>query len=207
MFVPEPDFSVYNSKKVFRLDNITQTKYGAGTAAMPQWFIAFANGGNKAVEQINSYADKYVFIVSSEGDNFTALNKWSENFRAERDLAVYAAARIEERMISSAVLFPDDEYGQFFEILVKMAYNAEYSGAAIEETYWIKKNISDEPESIRFTSVSGEVYYFFILITINKNTMQTIIKKMIDQANTSTQARGSQRISVNRLQQSFFEGF
>ena len=194
-FIPIPDFSVFNTEKKIDIDNIIETKDGVPVYLMPEWLLTFANGGNKAVEQLNSYRDKYIFVGMSENENFIALNKWAENFTTAQDLAVLAAIRIEERMISSASLYPDDEYGAFFETMVKIAYSTAYQDAVKEEIYWFKKG------------TVPEIYNFFILISIDRNTMQLIIRNMMSQAHAAASPSGSQATSVNRLRNTFFEGF
>jgi hypothetical protein len=97
-------------------------------------------------------------------------------------------------MISAASLYPDDEYGRFFEIFIKDAYSTEYQGAIKEEIYWIKHSVP-------------ETYHFFLLITIDQNTMQTTVRSMMAQANAAVVLSGSQAASVNRLLQAFFEDF
>jgi len=202
-FIPDPDFSVYDVTKRIQIDNITETKDGVSVNNMPLWLVTFVNDGIKAVEQIDAYNDKYVFIGVNEGNNFIVLNKWAENFSAVRDTAIMAAIRIEERMILTASLYPDDEYGRFFETFIKNAYSAEYTGAVKEDIYWFRR------------SGAQNAYSFFILITIEKNILQPIIRNMMSQASASVNAAAnfataptsSQTASVNRLRQTFFEGF
>jgi len=194
-FIPVPDFSIYDTNKKIDIDNIIQTKDGASAGRMPEWLLTYVNGGNRAVEQLNPYRDKYVFVGMSESENFIALNKWAENFSTAQDFAVLAAVRIEERMISTASLFPDDEYGAFFETMVKIAYSTTYRNAVKEEIYWFKKG------------TVPEVYNFFILISIDRITMQSIIRNMISQSIAAASPSGSQATSVNRLRNNFFEGF
>jgi len=209
-FIPVADLSVFDNQKKIEISNIIETKDRASAESMPEWLLSFAEGGNKAVEQLNAYRDKYVFVGVNEGTNFIILNKWTENFTAAQDFAILAAIRIEERMIAGASLYPDDEYGLFFETLVKIAYGTEYPDAVKEETYWFKNG------------TDPETFNFFIMITIDRNTMQSIIRGMMAQAQaiTSTSGlgpqgyrpqnlrpRGSQAASVNRIRQTFFEGF
>jgi len=199
-FVPVPDFSVFENHKIIEIDNIIETKDGASAESMPEWLLRYIEGGNRAVEQLNAYREKYVFVGVNEGTNFIILNKWIENFTAEQDFAILAAIRIEERMIATASLYPDDEYGSFFETLIKIAYSTEYRNAVKEETYWFK--YGTDPET----------YNFFIMITIDRYIMQSIIRGMMAQAQAiaspgSRGTRGSQAASVNRIRQTFFEGF
>jgi len=194
-YIPEPDFSVYTAGKSIDINNIIETKNGTSARSMPEWLLTYVDGGNRAVEQIDSFKDKYVFIDVNEGANFLLLNKWAENFTTKQDFAILAAVRIEERMIQTSSLYPDDEYGKFFLAMVKNAYSAEYQDAVKQDTFWFKK------------SSPAEIYNYFILITIDKFIMQSIIRNMITQAYAEAAPSGSQAASVNRLRQTFFEGF
>jgi len=194
-FIPEPDFSVYDVDKKIAIDNVIETKDGASVERMPEWLLTFIRGGNQAVEQLDSYRNKYVFIGLNEGENFIILNKWAENFSAEQDFAILAAIRIEERIVSTASLYPEYEYGMFFEELIQIAYGTGYPDAVKQDTYWFKKGI--EPET----------YNFFILITIEKTIMQSVIRNMMTEAYAAASPRRALAVTVNKLRQSFFEGF
>lgn len=119
-----------------------------------------------------------------------------------------------------ASLYPDDEYGLFFERLIKNAYNAEYPGAVKEDVFWIKTNFENENNEEFADNVSPEIFMFFILISIDKETMQTIITDMMETTVAdlaeSAGRRPLQRLlaialaqtaAVNNLRQVFFEGF
>jgi hypothetical protein len=174
-----------------------------GDMALPRWLFTYLNGGIEEVELISSFNGKYVFIGNNQGVNFATLNKWADNFSAEHDFFMLAAERIERRMISTAVLYPDDEYGAFFETMVKKAYSAEYSGAVKEDTYWIKTEVIHDND----INAGSSVYNFFVLITIDKLLMQAIISGMMAETISSVTSTSTQRNTILRLQQSFFYGF
>ena len=194
-YIPDPDFSVYNFNKTIEIDNIIETKDGASAERMPEWLLTFIRGGNQAVEQLNAYRNKYVFVGVNEGENFILLDKWIDNFSAEQDSAIFAAMRIEKRIVSTATLYPEYEYGLFFELLITMAYGMGYPDAVKEETYWFKT--SGEPDN----------YYYFILITIDRNRLHFIMRNMMAEAYAQAKPRRAQAVVINRLRQSFFEGF
>jgi len=203
LFIPEPDFSIYNeSEKIIEISNIIETKDGAGIRGLPNWLLSYIEGGIEAVERLDSYRDKYVFISVNEGDNFTALNKWIENFSPAHDFPILAAARIDKRIISSASLYPDNEYGMFYEAIIKNAYSSEYPGAVKEDTYWMKVWFERE-NTWEYT----ENYKFFVLITINKTAMQNIIRNMFSRSIGTVSVTVNQNNSINRLRQTFFERF
>jgi hypothetical protein len=127
---------------------------------------------------------------------------WANNFTPARDITNLAAQRIERRMISSSVLYPDNEYGFFFETMIKNAYRTAYPRAVKEDVFWIKIIDDDNTEAVR-----REIYNFFLLITIDKTIMQDIIVNMMEETNSAVTPTASQNNSINRLRQTFFERF
>jgi hypothetical protein len=205
-FIPVPVAEYYNREyKTIQIGNIIETKGGNSNFNLPDWLAAFFNGGIEEVEKINAYYGKYVFIGSNEGVNFTALNIWADNFSAVKDFPVYAAKRIEKRMIYTALLYPDDEYGIFFETMVKKAHNTVYSGVVKENVYWIK--LLNNGENTGIVNNNTEIYNFFVLLTIDRITMQNIINEMMTETIDAVNPAGAHRNAVNRLRQYFFEGF
>ena len=201
VFIPVPDPNYFRQeKKIIEIDNIIETKDGQSVRNLPVWLLAFINGGIEEVEQLDAYSDKYVFIGYSEGVNFTSLRMWADHFTT-RDFTILAAERIEKRMISTAVLYPDNEYGFFFETAMKNAYSTIYPAAVKEDTYWIKIINNDED------SIHREIYNFFVLITIDKTAMQDIIYNMLGESASAVTPTAAQRNAINYLRQNFFEGF
>jgi len=200
---PLPDSSYFEQRSTFEFEigSIIETKSGTTAESIPEWLFAFLSGGVNEVERLYSFANKYVFVGTNMGENFTVLNKWADVFSARLDFPLLAALRIERRMISTSFLYPDDEYGLFFERLVKKAYTSEYPSVTKEDTYWIKIKVDNE------TDASREVYLFYVLISIDKPTMQFVVQNMITQTISAVSPGGSQAAAVNRLRQNFFEGF
>ena len=199
--------------QIIEINEITENRDGSGAAYMPDWLTSFISGGIEEVEKLTSYQNRYLFIGRNKGGNFLALNKWAENFTVVQDFPRLAAVRIEKKLISAAALYPDDEYGDFYEALVKKAFSGEYPDAIKEETYWIKTmpnqvydaaELAEEQERI---TAPSEVYIFFVFASIDKTTMQSIIKEMMDDTFASVKPTRAQNAAINRLRQTFFEGF
>jgi len=200
-YFPVPESGISKDEDIISIDvgNIIQTK-GGSARQIPAWLNSFLNGGIEAVEKMDVYSNKYVFIGINEGENITALNKWVEFYTVAQDFPMLAAARIGKRMYFTATLYPDDEYGAFYEAMIHNAYNAEYPGAVKEDNYWIKTKSENAEAS------SGN-YKFFILVTIEKMLMQNIIRNMMTKTTTDVTMTTIQSNSVNRLRNTFFEGF
>jgi len=200
-FFPVPDSGISKDEDTIpvNIGNIIETKNGSARQ-IPAWLRSFLNGGIEAVEKLDTYNNKYVFIGMNEGKNISVLNKWIEFYTVTQDFPMLAAARIEKRMYLTVSLYPDDEYGVFYETMMHNAYNTVYTGAVKEDNYWIKTRSENAGES-------SENYNFFVLITIEKNLMQSIIRNMMTKTSTDVTMTTVQSNSVNRLRNTFFEGF
>jgi len=200
-FFPVPDSGISKDEDTISVNigNIIETKNGSARQ-IPAWLRSFLNGGIEAVEKLDTYNNKYVFIGINEGKNISVLNKWIEFYTVTQDFPMLAAARIEKRLYLTLSLYPDDEYGAFYETMMHNAYNAVYTGAVKEDNYWIKTRSENAGEP-------SENYKFFVLITIEKNAMQSIIRNMMTKTTADVTMTPVQNNSVNRLRITFFEGF
>jgi len=200
-YFPIPDSGISKDEDIISVDvgNIVGTKSGS-IRQIPAWLRSYLIGGIEAVEKLDAYSNKYVFIGVNEGENISVLNKWVEFFTVTQDFPMLAAARIEKRMYLTVSLYPDDEYGAFYEAMIHNAYNAVYQGAVKEDNYWIKIRSKDTEEA-------SENYKFYVFITIEKSLMQSIIRNMMTKTTADVTITAIQSNSVNRLRNTFFEGF
>jgi len=201
--VPDEQFFIYEETIGVNIYDIIETQEGASSVHLPDWLAAFLYSGIEGVENTEPFSDRYVFIAVNESDRFTALIRWAENYSAVLDLPMLAAARIEKKLIKSASIYPDDEYGRFFERLVKGAYNARFPGAVKEDTYWIKIRQYDESQN----DAASEIFMFFVLISIEKLIMQDLINDLITQTIDTVTSTRNQAVAINNIRQNFFEGF
>jgi len=198
---PVPDSGINPEEKItiIEYNDIIETKNGTASQ-MPAWLRSFLGNGIGAVEKLDGFNNKYAFIGINDGKNFAALTKWGDYFNVIHDFPLLAAVRIEKRMYLTASLYPNDEYGAFYEKMIQNAYGMEYANAVKEDVFWIKTKSKNDEEF-------SENYIFYVLITIEKNIMQTIIRNMIAKSSAAVTLTPSQTVSVNRLRNTFFEGF
>jgi len=202
---PVPNLDILKEKNItINVDDIIETKNGSARS-IPAWLSSFLNGGIEAVERMDAYSNKYVFIAFNEGDNVAALKKWVEYYTVMQDFPMLVAARIEKRMYLTTTLYPDDEYGAFYEAMMHNAYNDVYPDAVKEDNYWIKTKSQNVEGEMRPSA--SEIYKYFVLVTIEKNLLQTIIRDMIAKTEAVVKLTKSQNNSVTRLRNNFFEGF
>ena len=180
---------------------ITDHKNIAREEEMPDWVIAFIDEGVTGVEALGAFQDRYVFIARNEGTNFDAMKYWISGFDVELDYPRLAAARIEARFFSVAPL-PDQEYGAFFEELIRTASDYQWTSAVRMDDFWIRKNyIPMEDESER------EAWEFMILLTIDKTTFYYQLETVFKNAKPNPPPTKDQANAIARVKERFFEGF
>jgi hypothetical protein len=222
IFLPEPD-PVREQADVLEAGVITGSQ--SGTAPLPQWVSRFQSGrfqksrfqneGIRQVEAMEAYRGKYIFIGTNRGASLNALEQWAAEFTVAQDFPRLVAQRIEKRFLAAASLYPDDEYGEFFETMIKNASNAEYPEAVKVETFWIQWQTGgggenaqdpDEPAKVENAAVQ-EIYELLVLVSIDKNRLRARIQELLTQTQAAVRSTREQAAAIHRLRQRFFEGF
>ncbi|MDR2159337.1 MAG: hypothetical protein LBP23_04630 [Treponema sp.] len=187
-----------------RIDAYTIIDWQAKDAEqdIPEWVRRFLNGGNREVETMFRYRGRYVFVAAGRGSSLEPLQYWVEEFSEQRDFPRLVAIRIEERLAAAAALYPDDEYGEFFETMVKRASNASYEGVRREESHWLRRQFLTEDED------AGEAPYdFFVLVSVDKEELATRIEEMLNDPRGIRTPTRYQAAAVDRIRENFFDGF
>lgn len=192
---------------------ITDYKNKAEGEKIPDWVTLWLEGGADEVENLSAHQDRYVFVGWSEGNNFNALNQWTEGFSPELDFPRLAAARIEARF-SSGVPYPDAVYGAFFEALIRAASDALWTGAVREDDFWICREFplpDQSAENPDFESVGPSPargrWEFLILVTMEKALFASQFDTVFRSAKPSPLPSKDQIAAANRVKDRFFDGF
>ena len=206
---------------------ITDYKNKTEGAEIPAWVSRYLENGANEIETLDTYQDRYVFVSRNEGNNFNALNQWTEGFSPELDFPRLAAARIEARF-SSTVLYPDMEYGSFFEALIRAASDASWTGAVQEEDFWIRRRFfswgdtffgeqaeqDSRPTDIQSPDFQSEdspfvrdTLEFLILVTIEKERFASLLDAVFQSIKPVPPPSRDQLASINRVKARFYEGF
>jgi len=168
---------------------------------VPEWVNLYLNSGLREVEALRTYQGSYVFVHRNEGNNFNALQLWKDNFSAELDFPRLAAVRIEARF-SAAVPYPDEEYGAFYEALIRAASDASWTGATKKDDFWVRKRYpSNETEG------EQENWEFLVLVTIEKSRFSSQLGKIFENINPIPPPDQNQIVAINRVKEQFFEKF
>ena len=192
--------------KLSTIWEITDFQNKSTNGKIPEWVNTHLHNKLNELEAADYYTDKYLFAGENNGNNFSALNQWADSFRAEQDLPMLVAGRIEKRMFSAASKYPDYEYGEFFEVFMKAAYDSKYTGAEIEDKFWVKRLIVSS-DILTNNSIIEEAYEFFVLVSIDKPVLQNHIRNIMSEVKTQKRLSREQTAAVNRIKQIFFEEF
>jgi len=187
---------------------ITDYKNKQKGEMIPEWVSLFLEGGARRVETLDAYQENHVFISRNEGNNFSALNQWASGFSPELDFPRLAAVRIEMRF-GSGVSFPDQEYGAFYEELIRTASDASWIGVQREDDFWIHKTYlkRGDEESIQDQSREDENWEFFILVSIDKKLFVSQLNAVFRAVMPDPRPSKEQSAAAARVRERFFTGF
>ena len=215
VFLPNEQSKSAEETVSFESLEIIESQNGPGRTGIPEWVIRYYNEEARGVETLAQYSGRYAFVGENRGTNINALQQWAKGFSVTHDLPRLVALRVEQRLAAPASLYPDDEYGEYFETMVKKALDSQYPDAVKEETFWIKRRVNSDsgedavtaelPQENSFDDL--EQYEFFILISIDKESMQRQIREMMTGIKTGTPPTREQASAINKVQQAFFEEF
>jgi hypothetical protein len=170
---------------------------------MPEWVGRYAASGIAGIEALPEYEGRYVFISRQAGNSLEPLRLWLAGFSVERDLPRLVSARIQARFITGGNGNPVDEYGRYFEAVVKNASDTAFEGSSREGSFWIKKRIFGDDG----ISPVGEVYEYLIMISVDKETLQRQINMLLTTTRTDEVSSREQATASMRLRLNFYEGF
>jgi hypothetical protein len=170
---------------------------------LPEWVSQYMNGGIQALENLEEYRDRYVFIAKDTGANLKALGQWAAGFRIVQDFPRLAAARIQDRLTRAAGGNPDVEFGRFFERVIRSSSDAVYTGAVREDDYWVLKRYLQENGE---TAGPGE-YEYYILVSIDRALLQGQITAILDAVVVELPPNREQSSAITRVKEIFYESF
>jgi hypothetical protein len=213
VFIPDPSQNNSQEQIGFEYHQIIESENGPGEAGLPVWVRSYLDNGVRGIESLETYREKYAFVGKNRGENFNVLRQWADSFTATQDLPRLIAQRTERRLVAAAVLYPDDEYGEFFESFIKKMSDEESPSALKEQTFWLKqkvKAVSEEAvddDDLPKEDVFLERYEFFVLMSIDRETLKKQIEETMAGVKTKSAPTRNQTQAITKIRQTFFEGF
>jgi hypothetical protein len=210
IFRPDTANNPQEESMIFDSWEIINSQNGLGED-VPEWVRWYIDNKANEIEALDRFNGKYIFIGENGGSNFNALQQWANGFSVEQDLPMLITRRVEHRLVSSASLYPDDEYGEYFEFLIREVSNGEFLGAVKEQTFWLKRKIVSNEETDDNTQpnpdAAQERYEFFVLISVDKRTLQKQIQEIMTGIKTKIPPTKEQAAVIAKIKNNFFERF
>ena len=200
-FVLTPPVEEPETVQTRRAYAVTDHKNNSLGLGIPEWVDRFLEGGTLGLRALEANIGSYLFIARSSGNNFNALNLWKDGFSADLDFPRLAGARIEARF-TAGVHFPDEEYGAFYEALIRAVSDARWTGMIKEDDFWVRRGFFDNEEE-----PEREDWEFLILVTIEKSYFASQLNSIFQNISPSRPSTERQTLAFNRIVERFFEGF
>jgi len=208
---PQEESRIFDSWEIINSQNSKDSKGDQGSEDIPEWVRWYIDNKANEIEALDRFSGKYIFIGENGGSNFNALQQWANGFSVEQDLPMLITRRVEHRLVSSASLYPDDEYGEYFEFLIREVSNGEFLGAVKEQTFWLKRKVVSSEETDDNTqpnpNTAQERYEFFVLISVDKRTLQKQIQEIMAGIKTKIPPTKEQAAVIAKIKNNFFERF
>ncbi len=196
------DNKLDEKKAVVKFD-VIEHKASAIGGDIPEWVTVYIYDGNSGVEAMDRYKDKFVFIGEDSGTNLNALRLWAQGFNVAQDLARLVSMRVQAKFAGAAAGSPDDEYGRYFENVVKNVADATISGARKETDFWVFKRYYKADGK----TVDREVYDYYVLNTIDKESLKKQLDAVLNGTQPDKPQTKEQKAAVDRVKEAFYEGF
>jgi hypothetical protein len=188
---------------------IIESQNGPGEIEIPEWVHRYYSRQLQTLELSGLYGERYLFVGRSRGDNFIALQQWLDSFDVRYDFPALVTQRVERRLVASASLYPDDEYGDYFVGLIKEITDSIFPGATVEQNFWVKRRMITEAsgDALPDANVAQERYEFLVLTSIDKGILQKQIHEIMAGIKTTESPTREQTTAITNIRQSFFVGF
>ena len=178
--------------------------------AIPDWVHQYNYIDTKAIENLAAYYDSYAFVGINSGLNFNALMLWALSWTAYQDFNLLVLERVQARLegflneSSVSPLYPDYEYGAFFEKAIKAVVDAQYNEAFQDGLFWqLKRYYLNDGVTVDY-----EIYEFLTLNIINKKVLQEKITNIFDTLEPfSVPLTVRQAAKVSMAKEHFFDNF
>jgi hypothetical protein len=158
---------------------------------VPQWVTKSAS----ELERSSEYSDFYVFMDDQIGQDLEGLKLWARGFSIASEIARLVSTRVEDKFVGAAA-GDRNSLETYLEEVVKSVSEAQYSGARVEEDFWVKR---------RKASDDSEDYRYLFLVTVPKQQIDDAIKRALEEADEK-EPTADKKTAIDRVKQAFDEG-
>jgi hypothetical protein len=158
----------------------------------PDWVTK----SSSELEQTPKYKEFYVFVDDQIGKDLEGLKLWARGFSISSQIARIVSNRVEDKFVGAAA-GDRNSLETYMEEVVKSTAAAQYSGARIEEDFWVKR---------RKVSDKSEDYRYLFLVTVPRKQIDDAIGRALKDADQKAKPTPDKETAIKRVKDSFNQG-
>ncbi len=167
-----------------------KTKDFGGT--VPDWVTKSAT----ELEAMPKYKETYVFVDDQIGKDLEGLKLWARGFSIGSQIARIVSTRVEDKFTGAAA-GDRNALETYMEQVVKSVASAQYSGARVEEDFWVKRQkVADKSED----------YRYLFLVTVPRKQIDDAIARALKDADQAAKPTPDKQTAINRVKEAFDKG-
>jgi hypothetical protein len=160
--------------------------------AVPDWVTKSAT----ELETTAKYKEFYVFVDDQIGRDLEGLKLWARGFSIGSQIARIVSTRVEDKFVGAAA-GDRNALETYLEQTVKSVASAQYSGARVEEDFWVKR---------RKLSDKSEDYRYLFLVTVPRKQIDDAIGRALKDADQAAKPTPDKQTAINRVKDAFDKG-
>ena len=160
--------------------------------SVPDWVTKSAS----ELEAMPKYQDFYVFVDDQVGQDLEGLKLWARGFSISSEIARLVSTRVEDKFVGAAA-GDRNELETYLEEVVKSVSEAQYSGARVEQDFWVKR---------RKLSDNTEDYRYLFLVTVPRQQIDDAIQRALNEAEEARNPSPNKQTAIDRVKSAFDEG-
>ncbi|HOX91440.1 MAG TPA: hypothetical protein PLC54_00855 [Spirochaetales bacterium] len=202
---PKPDSGALKPVDTIMPPDVLEHKGTALGAPVPQWVLAYIEGGAQAVEKMPEYKGRYVVILESEGASRQGAQLAMDSMDITSQTARYFNTRVEQKF-AGAQVGDRDKLEEYFENVVKVMSVARYTGMEPGPDYWVYLQYYKIGAKSK-ADVERRVYRVIRLYSIDDELLAKQLNKYLDDAEAATAKTPEEQRAIDLVQSSFYEDF
>ncbi len=147
-----------------------------GLNELPIWVETYILEGITGLEDMSDFATDYCFVAETTSENLNAAQAWVEGFDMPQTIARNVSTRVEGTFSGAETGGAGDDYGTYFENVVKTMTETEFSGAKKENDWWVLTRRYDVDAKAKYV----DEYRAFVLYTIPRDLLDQQVLSVIE---------------------------
>lgn len=166
-----------------------------GITTLPVWVSSYVELGVRGVEKLSDFSEEYCFVAEMTADNLNAGQAWLNGFEVPQIIARQLQSRVESLFVGAAVGAPEDDYGTYFENVVRTTTDVSFSGAKKVSDWWSLIRKYDPDIKKAYT----DAYYIYVLYTMPKELLDRQLLDQIEKAEEDSEMSEAQRAAFDNV--------